>query len=147
MTASNLSICVGPSLIWTQDQSYMMDQNYSKEVSALVQILIEQYPSIWSEAAPDLFQERGIEAEVPRARSAEAAEDRLEAAGPAPAERTSSLSSTKSENAASVQGRSKKGETFSVAQDAVEILLDVNRCLVQIGQFIIRHEKSFSRHC
>ena len=110
MTASNLSICVGPSLIWTQDQSYMMDQNYSKEVSALVQILIEQYPSIWSEAAPDLFQERGIEAEVPRARSAEAPEDRLEAAGPAPAERTSSLSSTKSENAASVQGRSKKGE-------------------------------------
>ncbi len=124
MTASNLSICVGPSLIWTQDQSYMMDQNYSKEVSALVQILIEQYPSIWSEDTPDLFQERGIETEVPRARSAEVTEDRLEAAGPAPAERTSSLSSTKSENAAGQQ-RSKKGETSSMLQDAVEILLVV----------------------
>ena len=112
MTASNLSICVGPSLIWTQDQSYMMDQNYSKEVSALVQILIEQYPGIWSEETPDLFQERGIEAEV-RPRSAEVTEDRLEAAGPAPAERTSSLSSTKSENAGGQQ-RSKKGETSSI---------------------------------
>ena len=33
MTASNLSICVGPSILWSSDQAYMMDQNYSKEVS------------------------------------------------------------------------------------------------------------------
>ena len=32
MTASNLSICVGPSILWSSDQAYMMDQNYSKEV-------------------------------------------------------------------------------------------------------------------
>ena len=33
MTASNLSICVGPSILWSSDQAYMMDQNYSKEVA------------------------------------------------------------------------------------------------------------------
>ena len=33
MTASNLSICVGPSILWSSDQAYMMDQNYSKEVN------------------------------------------------------------------------------------------------------------------
>ena len=33
MTASNLSICVGPSILWSSDSAYMMDQNYSKEVN------------------------------------------------------------------------------------------------------------------
>ena len=92
MTASNLSICVGPSLIWTQDQSYMMDQSYSKEVSALVQILIEQFTGLYGDQTPELFTEDG----------ARERETRLEAVavagGGGPAERTSSLSSTKSEN-------------------------------------------------
>ena len=107
MTASNLSICVGPSLIWAQDQSLMMDHNYSKEVSGLVQILIEQYAGLWpGPEAPELFQEAAeVSAEVgERARSAEAA-----AGQPAPAERTSSLSSTKSESTAQ-QRQGKKGD-------------------------------------
>ena len=107
MTASNLSICVGPSLIWAQDQSLMMDHNYSKEVSGLVQILIEQYAGLWpGPEAPELFQEAAeVSAEVSeRARSAEAA-----AGQPAPAERTSSLSSTKSESTAQ-QRQGKKGD-------------------------------------
>ena len=110
MTASNLSICVGPSLIWAQDQSLMMDHNYSKEVSGLVQILIEQYAGLWpGPEAPELFQEAAeVSAEVSaevgeRARSAEAA------AGQPPAERTSSLSSTKSESTAQ-QRQGKKGD-------------------------------------
>ena len=96
MTASNLSICVGPSLIWTQDQAYMMDQNYSKEVSALVQILIEQYTGLYGDITPHLFSEDRDKVEArqtPEKRLLEAA------GGPGgPAERTSSLSSTKSEN-------------------------------------------------
>ena len=94
MTASNLSICVGPSLMWTQDQSYMMDQNYSKEVSALVQILIEQYTGLYGDNTPDLFREGGAE----NLESRKTGDERLvEAGGGGPAERTSSLSSTKSE--------------------------------------------------
>ena len=100
MTASNLSICVGPSLIWTQDQAYMMDQNYSKEVSALVQILIEQYTSLYGDHTPHLFCEDKVEARQDK-RMVEAA------GGGGPAERTSSLSSTKSEN---THKPSKKGK-------------------------------------
>ena len=95
MTASNLSICVGPSLIWTMDQSYMMEQNYSKEVSSLVQILIEQYRELFDNNTPDLFcQSEGVR---PGA-------GKLEAAGP-PAERTSSLTSNKSDKTQSKQSR------------------------------------------
>ena len=56
MTASNLSICVGPSILWSSDQAYMMDQNYSKEVSALVQILVEDFTKIFGGDVPDMFQ-------------------------------------------------------------------------------------------
>ena len=56
MTASNLSICVGPSILWSSDQAYMMDQNYSKEVSALVQILVEDFTKIFGGDVPDIFQ-------------------------------------------------------------------------------------------
>ena len=30
MTCSNLSICVGPSLLWSTDPSYMLQQSYTK---------------------------------------------------------------------------------------------------------------------
>ena len=55
MTASNLSICVGPSILWSSDAAYMMDQNYSKEVSALVQILVEDYEKLFGPETPALF--------------------------------------------------------------------------------------------
>ena len=95
MTASNLSICVGPSLIWTQDQSYMMEQNYSKEVSSLVQILIEQYRELYDTNTPDLFCQ---------SQPVRAGAGALESAG-APAERTSSLTSNKSEKSPSKQSK------------------------------------------
>ena len=84
MTASILSICVGPSILWSSDQAYMMDQNYSKEVdytsililtalepylkfnitifqvSALVQILIEDYSRIFGSDTPDLYVQQVI---------------------------------------------------------------------------------------
>ena len=55
MTASNLSICVGHSILWSSDVAYMMDQNYSKEVSALVQILVEDYEKLFGPETPALF--------------------------------------------------------------------------------------------
>ena len=77
MTASNLSICVGPSILWSSDQAYIMDQNYSKEVptfqkkkqkhnsvilqvSALVQILIEDFAKIFGPDTPDLFVQQVV---------------------------------------------------------------------------------------
>eukprot|EP00090_Calanus_glacialis_P001956 TRINITY_DN11459_c0_g1_i1.p1 TRINITY_DN11459_c0_g1~~TRINITY_DN11459_c0_g1_i1.p1 ORF type:complete len:1431 (-),score=227.73 TRINITY_DN11459_c0_g1_i1:552-4844(-) len=86
MTASNLSICVGPSLIWTHDQNYMLDQNYSKEVSALIQILIEDYEKLYGSETPELFCK-------PAETKSEIIEVGVGAAG-GPAERTSSLSSS-----------------------------------------------------
>ena len=103
MTASNLSICVGPSLIWTMDQSYMMEQNYSKEVSSLVQILVEQYHALFDTNTPDLFCQGG----AVRSEAGAVARPGLESAG-APAERTSSLSSSKSEKAQSKQSKGEK---------------------------------------
>ena len=35
----------------------MMDQNYSKEVSSLVQILVEEYSNIFGSETPALFLE------------------------------------------------------------------------------------------
>ena len=55
MTASNLSICVGPSILWSSDAAYTMDQNYSKEVSAVVQILVEEYDKLFGPETPALF--------------------------------------------------------------------------------------------
>ena len=101
MTASNLSICVGPSLIWTQDQSYMMDQSYSKEVSALVQILIEQFTGLYGDQTPELFTEDG-------ARERETRLEAVAGGGGGPAERTSSLSSTKSENGQKINKKGTK---------------------------------------
>ena len=108
MTASNLSICVGPSLIWTMDQSYMMEQNYSKEVSSLVQILIEQYHHLYDTNTPELFcQGEAVRSEA----GAGARAGGLEPAG-APAERTSSLTSSKSDKAQSKQSKGEKRNTF-----------------------------------
>ena len=64
MTASNLAICVGPSLLWTNDQSYMLDQNYSKEVSALVQILIDEYPQLFGDDLPKLFEKKEMNGDL-----------------------------------------------------------------------------------
>ena len=51
MTASNLSICVGPSLLWSTDTSVMMDVNYSKDVSSVTQLLVEEYFKLYGEGA------------------------------------------------------------------------------------------------
>ena len=56
MTASNLSICVGPSILWSSDQAYMMDQNYSKEVSTFQKnrsITLQFFPGLCFGADPD----------------------------------------------------------------------------------------------
>ena len=99
MTASNLSICVGPSLIWTHDQNYMLDQNYSKEVSALIQILIEDYEKLYGSETPELFC-KPVETE------SEIIEVGVGAAG-GPAERTSSLSSSEKGQPINKQTKSK----------------------------------------
>ena len=128
MTASNLSICVGPSLIWTLDQSYMMEQNYSKEVSSLVQILIEQYRELYDTNTPELF----CQGEPVRAGAGA-----LESAG-APAERTSSLTSNKSDK--SQKSKQSKGEQHSrdnVHCDHIWSLLSTSHQQLQIGHFII----------
>ena len=111
MTASNLSICVGPSLMWTHDQAYMMDQSYSKEVSTTVQILIDQFPALYGEDPPPLFREGGGGGVATPAPAEDTAPPVGGAGvGPLPAERTSSLSSTKSENGTGKQKISKKGD-------------------------------------
>jgi len=55
MTCSNLSICVGPSLLWTEDSAYMLQQSYTKEVSGLVQLLIENFSTLFG-SVPDLLR-------------------------------------------------------------------------------------------
>ena len=141
MTASNLSICVGPSLIWTLDQSYMMEQNYSKEVSSLVQILIEQYHQLYDTDTPELFcQGEAVRSEAGAAARAAG----LEPAG-APAERTSSLSSNKSDKTQSKQSKGEKRDITNIvttfgAED-LSTLSPLNEILSQqhqqIGHFII----------
>ena len=58
MTASNLSICVGPSILWSSDAAYMMDQTYSKEVAAIVQILVEEFEKLFGPETPVLFLQK-----------------------------------------------------------------------------------------
>ncbi|XP_040573451.1 uncharacterized protein [Lepeophtheirus salmonis] len=55
MNASNLGICVGPSVLWCNDSKVMMEQNYSKDVSCLTKTLIEQYESLFGKEIPSLF--------------------------------------------------------------------------------------------
>ena len=38
MTASNLAICVGPSILWSNDNQVMVETNYSKNVSNVAQV-------------------------------------------------------------------------------------------------------------
>ena len=38
MTASNLAICVGPSILWSNDSQVMVETNYSKNVSNVAQV-------------------------------------------------------------------------------------------------------------
>jgi hypothetical protein len=59
MTCSNLSICVGPSLLWSSDPAYMMEQSYTKEVSATIQILIEDYERLFGMEIPPLYLQEG----------------------------------------------------------------------------------------
>ena len=140
MTASNLSICVGPSLIWTMDQSYMMEQNYSKEVSSLVQILIEQYHSLFDTNTPELF----CQGEAVRSEAGAGAKPGLESAG-APAERTSSLSSNKGEKAGSKQSKGEERNITNIVAtfgtEHLSSLSPLNEILSQqhqqIGHFII----------
>ena len=66
MTCSNLSICVGPSLLWSSEPSYMLEQSYTKEVSATIQLLIQDYQQLFGRDIPPLFtsqtreQNRGL---------------------------------------------------------------------------------------
>lgn len=57
MTASNLAICVGPSLLWSTDSAVMLDPAYSKQVSAIAQVLIEQYADVFGDATPAVYAE------------------------------------------------------------------------------------------
>ena len=154
MTASNLSICVGPSLIWTMDQSYMMEQNYSKEVSSLVQILIEQYHSLFDTNTPELFCQ--AEAVRSEAGASAGAKPGLESAG-APAERTSSLTSNKGEKAQSKQSKGEKRSITNIVAtfgpEDLSSLSPLNEIAGQqhrqIGQFVIYNSqlKRFVFHC
>ena len=40
MTASNLAICVGPSILWSNDNTVMVETSYSKNVSNVAQVRI-----------------------------------------------------------------------------------------------------------
>jgi hypothetical protein len=53
MTSSNLSICVGPSILWTQDPQYSLDPAYTKEVSSLLETLIDNYCTLMITRAYD----------------------------------------------------------------------------------------------
>ena len=55
MTASNLAICVGPSLLWSTDSAVMLDQAYSKQVSAIAQVLVEDYHLVFGDTVPAVF--------------------------------------------------------------------------------------------
>ena len=55
MTASNLAICVGPSLLWSTDSAVMLDQAYSKQVSAIAQVLVEDYHFVFGDTIPAVF--------------------------------------------------------------------------------------------
>jgi hypothetical protein len=57
MTASNLAICVGPSVLWSNDNNIMVDISYSKNVSNVAQILIEEYFNIYGDSTPYIFCE------------------------------------------------------------------------------------------
>ncbi|XP_059082791.1 uncharacterized protein LOC131880234 isoform X3 [Tigriopus californicus] len=58
MTASNLAICVGPSILWSSDNAVMMDQQFSKQVSCVAQILIEEYNTLYKgDLTPYAFSE------------------------------------------------------------------------------------------
>lgn len=58
MTASNLAICVGPSILWSSDNAVMMDQQFSKQVSCVAQILIEEYNTLYKgDLTPYAFNE------------------------------------------------------------------------------------------
>lgn len=58
MTASNLAICVGPSVLWSPDAPSVMDAKHSKDVSRLFQVLIEECESIYgTDQVPPLFRD------------------------------------------------------------------------------------------
>jgi len=46
---------VGPSLLWSSDPAYMLEQSYTKEVSAVIQILIQDYERLFGKETPPLF--------------------------------------------------------------------------------------------
>ena len=43
MTASNLAICVGPSILWSNDSNVMVETSYSKNVSNVAQVHIQSH--------------------------------------------------------------------------------------------------------
>ena len=60
MISSNLAICVGPSVLWSTDPSVMMEPNYSKDVSSVMQLLIDEYSAIYQDndgSEPRMFAE------------------------------------------------------------------------------------------
>ena len=99
MTASNLAICVGPSLLWSEDPNNT-DQKYYKEVSALVQILIEEYPKLFDKYLPELFEKKEANGEGPES-----------VVGATPLERTVSNSSSTRKDSDSGQPRDKQSKS------------------------------------
>ena len=63
MTASNLAICVGPSLLWSTDSAVMLDQAYSKQVSAIAQVLVEDYHLVFGDTVPAVFADADAESD------------------------------------------------------------------------------------
>ena len=55
MTSSNLAICVGPSVLWSAEESLAMNAQNSKSVSTVMQGLIENYVTVFGSHEPYLF--------------------------------------------------------------------------------------------
>ena len=73
MTSSNLAICVGPSVLWSNENPTTLDANYSKNVSAVMQILIDEYEQIYGDKVPRYFDEDDKESAVTKETSVDEA--------------------------------------------------------------------------
>ena len=56
MTTSNLAICVGPSVLWANDPAVSLEPNNAKDVSSVMQVLVDEYASIYGpDSVPSVF--------------------------------------------------------------------------------------------
>ena len=57
MPASNLAICIGPSILWATDSTPQQEQQHSKDVSNVAKILIDHYQDIYGQDPPATFDQ------------------------------------------------------------------------------------------